>query len=115
VAGFSFQEIIMSEQASVETVNPRIDLLGDLFNKAYDDGWLDANLGVVEKIIKLFPKLEPKYSKQRAYAIIRLKAAEYDRSQAAGVPPAAITEEQILAEMKRMEKEKQAKDAKKAK
>ena len=105
---------VQTEQASKATMNPRIEQLINLFNKADEDGWLDDNLGVVEKMIKLLPKQEPKHSKQRSYAIRRLEAAEYRRAREAGEVPKAITEEQILAEMARMEQEKVKKNSKKA-
>ncbi|WP_119333332.1 hypothetical protein [Geobacter sulfurreducens] len=107
-----------TEEAEITIVNPRILRLRDLMNDAFMSGRMDGNPDLIEEAIKMFtppPPPQPRYSKIRPYAIKRLVAAEYARSQAAGEPVAAITEEQIQAEMERMEQEKLAKAAKKAK
>lgn len=52
------------------------------------------------------PMIVPKHSKQRTYAIKRLKIAEYDRAINAEEKVLPITEEQIRAEMEIMEQEK---------
>lgn len=104
-----------TEETEITTDNPRILLLCELFNDAFMTGRMDDNPDLIEQAIKLFTPPPPKPSKQRTYAIKRLVAAEYEKSQKAGEPAAAITEEQIHAEMQRMEKEKEAKAAKKVK
>lgn len=103
-----------TQQADVgeEGVNPRILVLADLINKAFEDGWFDDNLEIVENIIIMLPKKEPKHSKQRTYAVRRLEAAEYKRARDAGEVPRSITEDQIAAEMALMEQKKSSMKAK---
>jgi hypothetical protein len=105
-------DIPSTVEGEEDTVNPRILLMCDLSNKALEDGWLDANPAVVEKIIKMLPKPIVEHSKQRTYAIKKLESDAYKQSLQTGDPVKPITEVQISAEMDRMEKAKQLKASK---
>lgn len=93
----------------------RLEFLQDLVDNAIADGRLEREPELIEQAIKLFTPPPPKHSKQRTYAIRNLEIAEYKRARVVGEVPKVITEEQILAEMASMEKEKKARSSKKDK
>jgi hypothetical protein len=94
--------------------DPRLLFFVDLINNVIETGWLNENPEIVEKGIKLFTQPTPKYSKQQTYALKKLQEEGYEKSLETGQPVEPISEEQIFAEMDRMEKAKQSKKSKKS-
>ena len=103
-----------AEKNDEEIYDKVVQNMVDHINKTLETKWFKDHPEIIEMAIKLFTPPPPKYSKQMTYAEKNLQTAAYKRSLQTHEPVETITLEQILAEVDRMEKDKQTKLSKKA-